>query len=132
MTEVAGQNPVEVRAFAGRSLLGLVTVAAVGGGFGVVGVLVRLPSGPLLRLDHGVATGLNQLVSPHPGWVRVLTSVSALGGRPVLIWLTVLAVLLLLIRRRRRLALYLLVAGAGALLLDPSLKTLIGRVRPVV
>jgi membrane-associated phospholipid phosphatase len=39
---------------------------------------------------------------------------------------------LLLIRRRARLAIYLAVTGIGALLLDPSLKTLVGRIRPVV
>jgi len=39
---------------------------------------------------------------------------------------------LLLIRRRTRLAAYLVVTGVGALLLDPSLKTLVGRLRPVV
>ena len=35
-------------------------------------------------------------------------------------------------RRRWRLAVYLLVAGAGALVLDPVLKSLVGRLRPVV
>ena len=39
---------------------------------------------------------------------------------------------MLAIRRRWRLAVYLLVAGAGALTLDPVLKSLVGRLRPVV
>ncbi len=34
--------------------------------------------------------------------------------------------------RRWRLAVYLLITGAGALVLDPVLKSLIGRLRPVV
>jgi undecaprenyl-diphosphatase len=38
----------------------------------------------------------------------------------------------LAIRRRWRLASYLLITGAGALVLDPVLKTLVGRLRPVV
>jgi undecaprenyl-diphosphatase len=41
-------------------------------------------------------------------------------------------VVLLLARRRVRLALFLTVAGLGALFLDPSMKTLVGRLRPVV
>jgi undecaprenyl-diphosphatase len=36
------------------------------------------------------------------------------------------------VRRRYRLAIYLLVTGAGALVLGPILKALVGRVRPVV
>ena len=36
------------------------------------------------------------------------------------------------LRKRWRLAIYLLVAGAGALVLDPVLKSLVGRLRPVV
>ncbi|MET0418266.1 MAG: phosphatase PAP2 family protein, partial [Actinoplanes sp.] len=43
-----------------------------------------------------------------------------------------IVVVVLLIRRLPRLALYLTVTGVGAMLLDPSLKTLVGRVRPVV
>ena len=39
---------------------------------------------------------------------------------------------MLAIRGRWRLAIYLLVAGAGALVLDPVLKSLVGRLRPVV
>ena len=38
----------------------------------------------------------------------------------------------LALRRRWRLAVYLLVTGAGALVLDPVLKSLAGRLRPVV
>ena len=42
------------------------------------------------------------------------------------------AAVVLAIRRRWQLAIYLLVAGAGALVLDPVLKSLVGRLRPVV
>lgn len=44
------------------------------------------------------------------------------------------AAVVLAIRRRWRLAIYLVVvvAGAGALVLDPVLKSLVGRLRPVV
>ena len=43
-----------------------------------------------------------------------------------------MAVVVLAIRRRWRLAIYLLVTGAGVLTLDPILKALVGRLRPVV
>jgi undecaprenyl-diphosphatase len=120
------------RHFTERSLTGLVAVLAAGTGFGILLLLVRAHWNPMLRLDRGVADGLNHVVAPHPAVVHVLTWVTRLGGRPVLLWLTAAAVVLLAIRRLFRPAVYLVVAGAGALLLDPSLKTLVGRVRPVV
>ena len=49
-----------------------------------------------------------------------------------MIWLVTVAVVGLFIRRQPRLAIFLIVAGVGALVLDPSLKTLVGRLRPVV
>jgi undecaprenyl-diphosphatase len=84
------------------------------------------------RLDHEVADRLNALVAPHHPVVTVLKAVASIGGRPIMMWLVSVAVVLLLIRRRTRLAVYLVVTGIGALLLDPSVKTLVGRVRPVV
>jgi undecaprenyl-diphosphatase len=57
---------------------------------------------------------------------------SLLGSYGVLSRLVAIAVLLLLVRQRFRLALYLLVAGAGSIILDPTLKLAVGRLRPVV
>ncbi|GAB1693291.1 phosphatase PAP2 family protein [Krasilnikovia sp. M28-CT-15] len=121
-----------LRQFVERSVLGLLALVAIGLGFGTLLLLVRFHWAPLQRLDHGVAEALNHLVAPHPAVVSGLTEVSSFGGRPFMLPLVVLAVLVLLIRRRIRLAIYLVVAGTGALLLDPSLKTLVGRVRPIV
>ncbi|MFI7547625.1 phosphatase PAP2 family protein [Actinoplanes sp. NPDC049599] len=121
-----------LRHFTERSVLGLLAVIAVGLGFGLLLLLVRLHWGPLQSLDRGVADGLNDLVAPRKPVVTVLQAVTDLGGRPVLMWLVSVAVALLLIRRRTRLAVYVIVTGVGALLLDPSLKTLVGRLRPVV
>jgi undecaprenyl-diphosphatase len=128
--ERAGWAPV--RHFVGRSALGLLVVLAIGLGFGLLLVLVRANFGPLLSLDRGVAQGLNDFVAPRPAAVDGLTVVSRLGGRPVMMWLVAVAVALLVIRRRHRLAVYLLVTGLGALLLDPAMKALVGRLRPVV
>ncbi|MEV6488051.1 phosphatase PAP2 family protein [Actinoplanes sp. NPDC051633] len=120
------------RHFAERSILGLFVVAAAGLAFGVLLLLVRVRWGPLTGFDGGIADALNRLVSPHPWVVDALRGVSRLGGRPIMLWLVVIAVVLLLIRRQIRLATYLVVAGVGALVLDPSLKILVGRLRPVV
>ena len=130
VVERTGWAPV--RHFAERSVLGLLAVIVVGLGFGALLLLVRSHWTPLLSLDQNVANDLNHLVSPHPPVVKVLQGIASAGGRGFMIPLVVIVIVLLLIRRRPRLALYLAVTGAGALLLDPSLKTLVGRVRPVV
>ena len=121
-----------VRHFAERSVLGLIAVVAIGLGFGALLLLVRYHWTPLLHVDQSIADGLNRLVSPHPPVVKALTVISSAGGPTFLIMLVAVVIVLLLIRRRPRLALYLAVTGTGGLLLDPSLKTLVGRVRPVV
>jgi undecaprenyl-diphosphatase len=121
-----------LRHFAERSLLGLLVVLLIGLGFGLLLVLVRANWSPLLSLDRGVAQGLNDVVASRGSAVEALTVVSRLGGRPFMMWLVAVAVVLLLIRRRTRLAVYLVVTGIGALLLDPALKAAVGRLRPVV
>ena len=132
MVESPPEERASLRHFAGRSVLGLLVVVAIGLGFGLLLLLVRFHWDPLLNLDQSVARGLNDFVSTRPGFVDALNAISRLGGRSVMLWLVVVAVVLLLIRRRHRLAIYLIVTGVGALLLDPSLKTLVGRLRPVV
>src|SRR5262245_58913780 len=123
-------RPVEH--FTGRSLIGLFAVAGAGSGFGLLLMLVRFQWGPMYRVDRGVADDLNHVVSAHDWLVSVLEAVSRLGGRPVMLWLVGIVAVALLIRRRRRLAVYLTVSGAGALMLDPSVKLLVGRLRPAV
>ena len=118
--------------FAERSLAGLLVVAGAGVGFGVLLMLVRFHWGPLYQADHEAAEWFNGLVAPHHPLVTVLQAVTDLGGRPVLIWLITIAVVGLLIRRQSRLAVYLIITGVGGLILDPSLKALVGRLRPVV
>jgi undecaprenyl-diphosphatase len=58
--------------------------------------------------------------------------VTWLGSSGVLWAVVGVAAVILAIRKRWRLAVYLLVTAAGALVLDPVLKSLVGRLRPVV
>ncbi|MFY1577341.1 phosphatase PAP2 family protein [Verrucosispora sp. WMMD703] len=106
-------------------------VVAIGLGFGLLVLLVRLHLEPVTSVDQAVARELNEVVSPRSYLVDALNGITRLGGRPVMLWLVGVAALLL-VRRRVRLAVYLLATTAGALLLDPSVKSLVGRLRPVV
>ncbi|WP_433791382.1 phosphatase PAP2 family protein [Actinoplanes sp. CA-252034] len=121
-----------VRHFAERSVLGLAVVTAIGLAFGILLTLVRFHWQPLLGLDRSVADGLNDWASSSDTTVAILQQIASFGGRGFMIPLVALLVAVLLIRRRPRPALYLVVTGAGALIMDPSLKALIGRLRPVV
>ncbi|MEH1098843.1 phosphatase PAP2 family protein [Micromonospora sp. CPCC 205561] len=118
--------------FTERTLAGLAIVLGAGVGFGVLLVLVRTRWSPLYDVDHGVAAWLNDLIAPHGPLVTVLNALTDLGGRAVIIWLVSVAVLGLLIRKQGRLAVFLIVTGVGALVLDPALKTLVDRLRPKV
>ncbi len=108
----------------------VVTVAALV--FGLLLVLVRVQWAPLESVDHTAAARINDLIAGHAALVTIVKTVTWLGSTGVLWTLIGLAAVALAIRRRWRLAIYLLVAGAGALILDPVLKALVGRLRPVV
>jgi undecaprenyl-diphosphatase len=115
-----------------RSLAPLAIVTAAAFLFAFLLIVVRLQWGPLEAADHRAAAGLNSLVAGHAAAVSVVKAVTWLGSSGVLWTVTGTAAVALAIRRRWRLAIYLLVAGAGALTLDPVLKALVGRLRPVV
>jgi undecaprenyl-diphosphatase len=110
--------------------LAIVTMAAFL--FALLLILVRLQWAPLESVDRRAAAALNSLVAGHAAVVSVVKTVTWLGSSGVLWTLTGTAAVVLAIRRRWRLAVYLLVAGAGVLTLDPVLKALVGRLRPVV
>src|SRR6202043_1941361 len=110
--------------------LAVVTAAAFV--FALLLVLVRLQWSPLESVDHGAAARLNSLVASHAAVVSIVKAVTWLCSGGVLWTLIGIAVVVLAIRRRWRLAIYLLVTGAGELTLDPVLKDLVGRLRPVV
>src|ERR1700743_2586111 len=119
-------------AAARRTLTPLAVVTAAALVVVLLLVLVRLQWAPLESADHDAAARLNSLVAGQATVVKVIKAVTWLGSSGVLWTLIGLAVVWLAIRRRWRLAIYLLVTGAGALTLDPVLKALVGRLRPVV
>jgi undecaprenyl-diphosphatase len=115
-----------------RTLAPLVIVTSAALVFTVLLLLVRLRWAPLESADHNAATRLNSLVAGYPAVVAVVKAVTWLGSGGVLWTLIGAAAVVLAVRRRWRLAVYLLVTGAGELVLDPLLKALVGRLRPVV
>jgi undecaprenyl-diphosphatase len=116
----------------GRSLAPLIAVTSAALVFTILLVLVRLQWIPLESVDHGAAADLNRAVAGDKMLVTVIKAITWLGSDGVLWTVTGAAAALLALRKRWRLALYLLVAGSGALIMDPVLKSLVGRARPVV
>jgi membrane-associated phospholipid phosphatase len=115
-----------------RSLTPLLAVTAAALVFTILLVLVRLQWRPLESVDHGAAAHINGLVAGHPALVAAVKAVTFLGSDGVLWTIIGVSAVFLAFRRRWRLVLYLLVTGAGALVMDPILKDLVGRLRPVV
>ena len=115
-----------------RTLAPLAIVTAAAFLFALLLLLVRLQWAPLESIDHRAAAGLNSLVAGHPAVVSVVKAITWLGSSGVLWTVTGTAAVVLAIRRRWRLVIYLLVTGAGELTLNPVLKALVGRLRPVV
>jgi len=115
-----------------HGLAPIITVSSAALVFAILLVLVRLQWAPLESVDRGAANHLNSLVAGHSALVSAIKGITWLGSDGVL-WVVILgATILLAVRRRWRLAVYLLVTGAGAIVLDPILKSLVGRLRPVV
>src|SRR5580692_2317405 len=110
--------------------LSAVTAAALI--FTILLLLVRLQWAPLESADRGAAAHLNSLVADHATLVKIIKAITYLGSNGVLWTVTAAATVMLAIRRRWLLAAYLLVTGAGVLVLNPVLKSLVGRLRPVV
>jgi membrane-associated phospholipid phosphatase len=110
----------------------LIAVTAAALIFVILLIAVRVQWAPLESVDHGAAAHLNSLLSGHPAVVTVVKAVTWLGSDGVLWTVIGVASVIAAIRRRWGLVVYLLVTGAGVLVLDPILKSLVGRLRPVV
>lgn len=98
------------------------------------GILVEqiVRSGPMLRVDKGVADSVHQWVVARGQWFVDLTRyVSWLGRPPFLGLVSVLAAVYVLRHGRRRLALFLVTTGVVGGLVDTAVKNLVNRPRPV-
>src|SRR6266851_4146938 len=115
-----------------RSLAPLMVVTVAAMVFALLLILVRVQWVPLESADHGAAADINSLIAGNTKFVTVVKAVTFLGSCGVLWTVIGAAAIILALRKRWRLAIYLLVSGAGALILDPVLKSLVGRLRPVV
>jgi undecaprenyl-diphosphatase len=113
-----------------RALLGL-AVVMVGVIVGAA-VLVLAQSGwpPLERFDRGVAVALNHALAGKPMAATALTAITNLGGNAVIWWLATVTAAGMLLRRQVPLAVFLVLAGAGALALTPGIKLVVGWMRP--
>jgi undecaprenyl-diphosphatase len=118
--------------FAWRSLVGLAAVIAAATGFGLLLLLVRWNWPPLASLDRNAVDALSHVVAGQHAMVTVLTAITGLGGRSILFWLVTVSAVTMLVRRQYQLTVYLVVTGLGALALDPAIKLLVGRLRPMV
>jgi undecaprenyl-diphosphatase len=125
-------QPQPAARFTARSLAGLVAVLAAGAGFGLLLALVRARWPPLDHFDRGTAATLNRLVAEHPPVVHTLRAVTDVGSPLVITLLLAAGVVTLSIRRQPQLAAYLAATGLGAVVLERTLKLLVGRLRPVV
>ena len=124
--------PAPDRGRPARTLTPLVTVTVAALIFAVLLVLVRLQWLPLESVDHGTAADVNRLVAGDHALVTVAKAVTLLGSTAVVYGVSGTVASGLAFRKRWRLVIYLLVTGAGALVLDTVLKSLVGRLRPVV
>jgi undecaprenyl-diphosphatase len=115
-----------------RTLAPLIAVTTAAAVFAVLLILVRLRWAPLESADHDAAANINSLIAGNAPLVAAVKAVTWLGSDGVLWTVIGAAAIVLALRKRWRLAAYLLVTGAGALVLDPVLKSLVGRLRPVV
>jgi len=110
-------------------------MAAFGGAallFSFLIIAVRVRWVPLESVDRGIAEELNEAVAPSDFLVTLMGGISRVGSFGVMAWLVVIGTTLVLIRKQYRLAGFLVATTVGGLILDPTLKLAVGRLRPVV
>jgi undecaprenyl-diphosphatase len=111
--------------------------------FAVALVLVAVPfgilleqvvrSGPLLRVDRGVAVSTHRWVLHRgPGFVTLMNAVSWLGRPPFLAAVATIAAVYVLRHGRRRLAAFVVTTAVLGGLVDTAVKVLVNRPRPVL
>lgn len=99
--------------------------------FGLVLALVVRAWSPLRSLDLAAVDRVNALVAPNDGVVAALSVLADLGGARTAVVLLSLTIVWLLLRRLFRLGAYVAVTGVGLAVLDPGVKALVDRPRPL-
>lgn len=112
-----------------RALLALAVSALV---FTVLLVLVLTSWQPLRALDREVSLWLNEAVSASGAAAAVLRVVTDLGDPLTTAAVLTVLTVVLLVRRLPRTAAWVAVTGLGLAVLDPVVKDLVGRPRPVL
>lgn len=98
--------------------------------FGIVAAQV-VRSGPLLRVDDGVAESVRGWMARQPAWfAQVVRAVSDAGKPPYLTALAGFATLYVLLRDRVRLAVFVVTTALLGSVLNSTVKVLVGRPRP--
>ncbi|WP_174189819.1 phosphatase PAP2 family protein, partial [Nocardia barduliensis] len=128
----AGNEAAAAERFAVRSAAALLGAVAVGIGFGVLTALVRARWEPMQTADQAVTDSIVAVVAENRILRTVLAGITRLGGTGTLVLMLVVGALWLLLRRLPRLAVYVALTGAGGLILNPVVKELVARLRPVV
>ncbi|GAB2661446.1 phosphatase PAP2 family protein [Nocardia goodfellowii] len=118
--------------FVVRSAAALLGTVAIGLGFGLLTALVRTRWEPLQAADQAVSDSLVGVVAQHRMLRQVLLGVTNVGATAVLVSVLAVGALWLFLRGLPRLAVYVLLTGAGGLILNAVVKALVGRLRPVV
>lgn len=130
--DVRDHLPPRTERFAIGSTAGLLALLAGTLGFLLLLTAVRAAWTPLYQADQRVADTLNAAVADNDLLIEILRGLTDFGGHTFLVRVLLLATAYLLIRRQFQLAGYVIVTTLGALILDPTLKLLVGRLRPVV
>lgn len=118
--------------YALRSAVALPAVAAAGAGFAVLTALIGARWEPLLAADRDLSNAVVARVAEHRLLYEVLNAATDLGATVTLVALLAVGVVWLLLRKQPRLAAFVVLTGAGGLILNPVVKALVGRLRPVV
>ncbi|WP_433493075.1 phosphatase PAP2 family protein [Nocardia grenadensis] len=118
--------------FAVRSAAGLLATMGAGIGFGLLTALVRVRWQPLQAADQAVADRVTAVVAEHAILRDILFAVTDLGATLTLTGVLAVGALWLLLRRLWRPAVLVILTGAGGLTLNPVVKELVARLRPVV
>ncbi|WP_194818716.1 phosphatase PAP2 family protein [Nocardia sp. XZ_19_385] len=115
-----------------HSAAALLGAVAVGLGFGVLTALVRGRWEPLQAADQAVSDSVVAVVAENPMLKQILTVVTGFGATAMLISVLTVGALWLVLRGLPRLAVYVILTGAGGLILNAVVKQLVERLRPVV